>query len=95
MRVVLNKLNILIIHLVVAFFLSYLAYMIINKKQIPVFVGLFIGVLALVLVAAQSYLYFYKSKKRKERRDALRGFHFPDDGTYDPIGGRPGGITWV
>ena len=93
MRLLLDNLTILIIHIIVALMLYYFAFMIIMKKRIPVFIGILLVVLATVLVIIQSYLYHYKLYNTDK---GLRGILFPkDDPDYDPIGGRPGGLTWI
>lgn len=83
--------TILAIHLVVAAFLSYLAYMIINKKKIPILVGILIAFLAIGAIAVQVYFYW---SYRKYVDSKQQGLSFPKDKKYDPIGGI-GGTGWL
>lgn len=64
----LTKLNILIVHITVALLLSYLSYMIVNKKQIPNFVGILLGFMAVVVVVAHTYFYFTKNDNKNSEQ---------------------------
>lgn len=55
---------ILSIHIGVAFGLAYLAYNIINRKQLPVEVGYLLAVLSIAVIIA--HLYFYSQSKNKK-----------------------------
>ena len=89
-----SKLVVLTIHLAVALFCAYLAWAILTKRPIPKLIGLFLAALAVALVAM--HIYFYDQKSRVTSYLKQRGIHFdPKDPEYGPIGGRPGGVTWV
>lgn len=93
----LTKLNILIVHITVALLLSYLSYMIVNKKQIPNFVGILLGFMAVVVVVAHTYFYVTKNdnKNSEQYEEKLKGLHFDkDDSKYGDIDGI-GGIGWI
>ena len=83
--------TILIIHVVVAVVFLYLAWAIYTKRQIPQFAGVLFGITAVALVVA--HVYFYTSKKTNGKQYGISVD--PNDPRFDPIGGRPGGITWV
>jgi hypothetical protein len=71
-----KKLTILLVHFIVAIFLGYLSYIIVNKKQIPDFVGILLGISAVAVVIVHIYFYVtknttisnYRSGDSQERR---------------------------
>jgi len=72
-----------------------LSYSIISGSKIPGFVGVLLGLLALIVLTSHIYI-FTRSKKNAENYGALRGVNFdPNDPEYKPIGGIPNGIGWV
>jgi len=117
----LNKIIILIIHIMVALVLGYLSFSIVMGKQIPKLVGILLGLSAVLLVVT-AHIYFFSEKRskdgycggdsvdrrlrdaREDRRHRMslsqslrqRGLSYDkNDPNYAPIGGRPGGVTWV
>lgn len=90
----LTRLNILIVHITVALLLSYLSYMIVNKKQMPNFVGIILGFMAVIVVIAHTYFYVTKNDNSEQYEEKLKGLHFDkNDSNYHNIGGI-GGIGW-
>lgn len=52
----------LVLHLLVACLLAYLAFMILGDRRIPKFVGLFLAVLAGGVLAGHLYIYYQNTK---------------------------------
>ena len=104
----LNKLSILLIHVIAALTLGYLSYSITFSKKIPVFVGILLGFVAVLVVAVHTYLFFNKQQKdcyehgerghhsgKYSTSAGMHGFHVdPHDHRFDPIGG-VGGVGLI
>lgn len=63
-----NKLTILLIHIGASAVLAYLAYAIITRSQIPVWVGVALGVLAVAMIVTGVYFYIQKEYFTEQER---------------------------
>ena len=102
----LNKLSVLLIHIIVVILLAYLSYMIITHKQIPFLIGIFLVLLAFIVVV--SHIYFFIHHKESSHKPSTRNLFSsspnpenergklfdPNDPDYINIGG-VGGLGWV
>ena len=105
-----KKLTILFVHVVVALFLGYLSYMIMNKKQIPGFVGILLAITAMAVFIVHIYFYvtknttilnydgkdsLHRNSELESKEKGLHGFLVdPNDPRSKPVGGF-GGVGWI
>lgn len=81
-----------IFHIIISLFLSYLAYMIINYKKIPMSFGYILFASSILVISLHMYIFFFKNKIDSSQK--LRGLNFDTkDKKYDIIGG-VGGLGW-
>jgi uncharacterized membrane protein YeaQ/YmgE (transglycosylase-associated protein family) len=78
----LNKLTILLIHIIVGLVFGYLSYAIMTGQKIPFFVGILLGLVALTVVVAHFYIFVHKSNTTDHYK--------ANDPEYNPIGGAGG-----
>jgi len=85
------------IHIIIAIFIIYLSYLILEKKQIPNFFGMLLMIfISVFLILINIYIYKNTNNDKSQEQTKLRGFNVdPNDPRFKPIGGVPGGVTWV
>jgi branched-subunit amino acid transport protein AzlD len=88
---------ILAIHIVIGVFIIYLSYLILEKRQIPNFIGMLLMIfISVFLIVINIYIYKNTNNDKSQEQTKLRGFNVdPNDSRFKPIGGVPGGVTWV